>query len=219
MTTAALRPWRFGLLAAACLLVGHNAVYLVELGPGEGLAQELRHAGHGYWPVASLLLGAAGLLLALTVLRRLLHLTDTARGLPHARAAGPGYVARYARLWWRLLAVVVAGFVLQENVEHLVSHHHLLGASALIGPEHPLALVVLAGVSGLAAALGALVTGHEAELLARITHARGPNAHAPRHLKLRPSDLALRPRRNPLATAVAGRAPPSGSPIHVIATA
>ncbi len=214
---AALGHWRFGLLAAACLLVGHNAVYLVELGPGERLAQELRHAGHAYWPAASLLLGAGAALLALLVIRRLLHLTDTARGLPRAPATGPGYPVRFAILWLRLLAVVAAGFVLQENVEHLVGHHHLPGAAALIGPEHPLALAVLAGVSGLAAAIGALVAGREAELLARIEHARRPTVHAPRRLTLKPSDVRRRMRRNPLATAVAGRAPPQGAPIPVAA--
>lgn len=216
MTRAVLRQWRFGLLAAASLLVGHNAVYVVELGPGERVAQELRQAGHAYWPIASLVLGAATILLALVVLRRLLHLTDTARGLPDVRAAGPRYALRFARLWLRLMAVVTVGFVLQENVEHLLGHHHLPGAAALIGPEHPLALVVLTGVSGLAAALGALVTGREAELLARIAHARRVLGHAPRRIVLRPGDVRPRLRRNPLATDVAGRAPPSG-PIHVAA--
>jgi cytochrome b561 len=217
VTRAVLRQWRFGLLAAACLLVGHNAVYLVELGPGERMAQELRHAGHAYWPIASLLLAAGAVLLALMVLRRLLHLTDTARGLPDVAGTGPHYAARFGQLWLRLMALVVAGFVLQENVEHLLTHHHMPGVAALIGPEHPLALAVLAGVSGLAAALGALVAGHEAELLARIAQARRLSAHAPRRLTLRPGDVGHRPRRNPLATAVAGRAPPAGALIHVAA--
>lgn len=214
---AARHHWRFALLAAACLLVGHNAVYMVELGPGERLAQELRHAGHAYWPAASLLLGVGAALLALLALRRLLHLSDAARGLPRVPITGSAYLARFAGLWLRLLAVVAAGFVLQENVEHLVGHHHLPGIGALIGPEHPLALAILAGISGVAAAIGELVTGHEAELLARIAHARRHTVHAPRRLILHPSDVRPRLRRNPLATALAGRAPPRARPIHVAA--
>ena len=217
MMRAARHHWRFALLAAACLLVGHNAVYMVELGPGERLAQELRHAGHAYWPAASFLLVAGAGLLALLALRRLLRLTDAARGLPRVPVTGPGYLARFAGLWLRLVVVVAAGFVLQENLEHLAGHHHLPGAAALIGPEHPLAVAVLACVSGVAAAIGALVTGREAELLVRIAHARGATAHPPRRLTLRPSDVRPRLRRNPLATATAGRAPPRGMPIHVAA--
>ena len=50
---------------------------------------------------------------------------------------------RFAAIWLRLLAVVAIGFVIQENVEHVIAHGHAPGLGALLGPEYPLALPVI----------------------------------------------------------------------------
>jgi hypothetical protein len=196
----------FWLVAAACLLVAHDLVYLVQLGPGRALAEALRSAGHGYWPLASGAMAvAAGLLVGRTGLR--LHgLGRRARGLrvPGARHRMPHLVA----LWGRLLLVVAVAFVLQESAEHFVSHHHAPWLSALAGPEYPLALPILAAITLLGALLTSLVRERERMLLARIS--RGPAwiRRAGRPPAIRPSG-PVRWRRLPvLALPDLSRAPP-----------
>jgi hypothetical protein len=64
----------------------------------------------------------------------------------------------------------------QENLEHAIAHGHVLGLGALLGPEHPFALVVLPLVTFLAAFLAAAVWYREAALqssMARCFAARG----------------------------------------------
>jgi hypothetical protein len=104
--------------------------------------------------------------------------------------------------------VVAIGFGLQENVEHLISHGHAPGLGALIGPELPLALPVIAFITGLAALVAAALGQAEHALLAVIADAlRRCTARAPRSTPrppLRQAAVLLAP----LARAWAGRAPP-----------
>ncbi|MGH2402539.1 MAG: hypothetical protein ACRDE6_07480, partial [Candidatus Limnocylindria bacterium] len=66
----------FWALAGVALLVSHDAIFLVQVGPGESLVRTLRQAGHDYWGAASQalvvigLLAAAGAGLRLWTLRR-----------------------------------------------------------------------------------------------------------------------------------------------------
>jgi hypothetical protein len=207
VTRAIRRAAGFTLLAGACLLVGHNAVYFVELGAGQQLAAELRQAGHAYWPAASALLTVSAIFGVVTAAYRLKRLSDAARGLPDTQHPGPRYLRRVGGLWFRLLAIVAAGFVLQENIEHVLSHEHLPFASVLIGPEHPLASAVLAAVTAVAAAVGAMVGQREARLLARIALTQRPRYRRVARTAVGPPHVA-RPRPNPIAMALAGRAPP-----------
>ena len=113
---------------------------------------------------------------------------------------------RFAAVWLRLFAVVALGFVLQENVEHIISHGHAIGLGALLGPEYPLALPVIGLVTALAGFVAAAVRRTEGALLAIISAA----LHRPRRGRSLPgprSQLVL-PRRSPMANAIAGRAPP-----------
>ena len=156
----------FWLIAAACLLVAHDLVYLVQLGPGRGLAEALRSAGHGYWPLVSGVLAGAALVAGAHRLARLYRLERRARGTPRVRTHGdPG---AFLRLWGRLVLVVAIAFVLQESAEHFVSHRHAPWLGALAGPEYPLALPILAGITFVGALLASLVRRRERELLARI---------------------------------------------------
>ena len=200
----------FWLAAAVALLVAHDGNSFLELGSGRAVAQALRAAGHGYWPLASILLLAAGVAMMAAWAVRLAFLTWRARDVAHPRGGEQprSWTGRVVRLWPRLLAVVLLAFLVQENLEHLAGHGHVLGLDA-IGPEHPLAIPVLIAVSAIAALIVAAVGRHEAALLLRLASAqRG---------RLRPHGSVglLRPQRGkiarprPLAGKRALRAPPA----------
>ena len=200
----------FWIAAAVALLVAHDGIYLLELGSGRAVAQALRTAGHGYWPMASTLLLVAGLAMAAVWAVRLAYLSWRARSAPHAGGGKPtrSWAGRAVRLWPRLLAVVLLAFMAQENIEHLAGHGHVLGLDA-IGPEHPLAIPVLAAVSAVTALILAAVRRHEACLLHRLA------STARRRLRPHLSIGPLRPQRGtvprprPLAGKHALRAPPA----------
>jgi len=199
--------WAF---AALTLLVSHDLVWLVQLGPGESLALALRGEQHGYWSWASLAILGAAIVAALATASRALRLVRRAR-LLHAPI---GRIARYAFLWraavaWaRLLAAVGIGFAIQENVEHYLAHGHVMGLGALTGPEYPLAIPVLALVSAAAAVACATIRSVERELVAGIAAAlhRQPS-RAPSRMPPTPSIVPAR-RRAAMASSAAGRAPP-----------
>jgi len=199
-------------LAGVALLVSHDAIFLVQIGPGESLARALREAGHGYWGFASLALALIGLAVAAGAWVRLRGLRRRATEL----GATPARAERSRLLWtWlRLFAVVAIGFGIQENVEHYLSHGHAAGLGVLLGPEYPLALPVIALLSWLAALLATAAAGVERELLAVISAAlRHAFGHPPRTFP-RPSFRLSFARISPLARAIAGRAPPRAFAQH-----
>ncbi len=201
----------FWALAGVALLVSHDAIFLVQRGPGEALTRALRTAGHGYWGVASALLAAAGILAAIWVSIRILSLRHRARQLEvtTARLQTRPYLYRAATTWVRLAAVVAIGFVIQESLEHLAMHGHLIGLGALTGPEYPLAVPVIGLITLVGASLAALFTTAEQELLKRIVAAlRTHPTRAPREISRPPACLLHQP-MTPLARALASRAPPS----------
>jgi hypothetical protein len=201
----------FWALAGATLLVSHNAVFLAQTGPGAPLAEALRDAGHGYWGVASIGLALIGSMGALGTVLRVRHLRRRAALL--RAAASPmrprAYLTRSLRCWIGLFVLVAIGFAIQENVEHLVAHGHILGSGALIGPAYPLALPVIAAISLLAGLVAGAFASVERDLLVRIEAAiRRLLARAPRRLVRPPARLHLAPPRV-LAIPGAGRAPPA----------
>ena len=203
------RPLAFWTLAGLALLIGHNAVYLVQLGPGQALAAALRGAGHGYWEPASAVLGILGLGAGALAMARLWGLRRRARGLGAPPAPGPrGFGRRWLVAWATLLAVVAVGFLVQENVEHFISHNHAPGLGALLGPEYPLALPVLTVITAVGGLALALLRHVEHGLLAAIAVAlRLPATRAPRTVLRPPLRLAF-PTTSPMAGSPAGRAPP-----------
>ena len=199
----------FWALAAVALLVSHDAIWLVQLGPGEELAAILRSSQHGYWAAASVLVLVVAAVAALVTLTRAIGLVRNARRLdaPVGRIRGRGVLGRAGLAWIRLLAVVGIGFALQENVEHYLAHGHVLGLGAITGPEYPLAVPVLAAVTAVAAILAALVRAVEHELVAGIAAARRI-AHRPPRTTRHALDRVARRRRPAMAGSDAGRAPP-----------
>jgi hypothetical protein len=209
---------RFVLLALVCLAVAHDAIFAVEHGIGAGYAEAMRNGGHdGYWPALSVVVVVAGTVLGLRAAVRLGRLgraggrgSHTSRVVPGR--AYPGYRSELLRLWLPLFVGVALAFALQENLEHLVGHGHLIGLGALIGPEYPLALPVIGLVALAAAALGALVRWRIALLQARIGH-RLDRARPRGLASRRPAPgwaivAALRVRAWSLVRLDAGRAPP-----------
>ncbi|MGH2418254.1 MAG: hypothetical protein ACRDFY_07955 [Candidatus Limnocylindria bacterium] len=203
-------PVAFWAAAGVALLASHDAVFLAQVGPGQALVRALRGAGHDYWGLASLLLVLIGGAALTAALVRLHALRRTARALQAPPTPGPRrpYIKRWLATWARLLAVVAIGFVLQENVEHVIQHGHAPGLGAIIGPEYPLALPVIAAVTALAALVAAALTATEQALLRVIADAmRTPAPRAPRSLERPPMRLTIR-RGSLMARAAAGRAPP-----------
>ena len=196
----------FWAMAGVALFLSHDAVFLVQVGPGDALSRALRDAGHDYWGAASLILALIGLAVGAAAVLRLRSLRRRVALLRAPRGAPTPIGTRFAAVWLRLFAVVALGFVLQENVEHIISHGHAIGLGALLGPEYPLALPVIGLVTALAGFVAAAVRRTEGALLAIISAA----LHRPRRGRSLPgprSQLVL-PRRSPMANAIAGRAPP-----------
>lgn len=197
----------FWALALVALLISHDLVWLVQIGPAEELAAALRKGGHAYWGIASVVIAAIGLIGAVVVARRIARLRRQAAGAgatSHTVERGP-YLVRAIRTWGSLLAVVAIGFAIQENVEHAMAHGHLPGLGSLLGPEYPLALPVIGFITLVGALAAAAVVAVEVQLLAVILATR-PRVRAPGRIR-RPGPSAPRPLRS-LARAHAGRAPP-----------
>ncbi len=208
LPTARRGPIAFWALAGLALLLSHDAVFAAQMGPGEALTRTLRTAGHDYWGIASVALGAIGVMVAACAIARLLQLKRRARSLRAPRVEANGtYARRFFVAWARLFVVVAIGFAIQENLEHLGMHSHAIGAGALIGPEYPLAMPVIGLITMIAASIAALVTGVERALIATIAAALPVVRRAPRRLD-RPPLRISEPRTSILATAAAGRAPP-----------
>lgn len=201
----------FWALAGVALLGSHDAIFLVQLGPGEALVRTLRHAAHDYWGTASLALAVAGVAAALAIGVRILWLRRSAAALGARSMTGArhGYLRRVVPMWLALFIVVAFGFLVQENFEHLGAHAHLPGIAALVGPEYPLAVPVIGLITLAGGILAAAVAGAERALVVAIAEIlRHLSIRPPRRLARAPLRLAP-PRRSPLAGRAAGRAPPS----------
>ncbi len=195
----------FWALAGIGLLVSHDAVFLAQVGPGEELTRLLRGAGHDYWGAASailVLVGVAAVVAAGLRLRGLGRHAHRLRATPKA-----GQRARLLPIWLRLMAVVTLGFAIQENLEHVLAHGHAIGAGALLGPEYPLALPIIAAITAVAALLATLVIGAEHALVEAIAAACHRSFGRVARSLRSPVRLALT-RRGVRATPGAGRAPP-----------
>lgn len=200
----------FWAAGGVALLASHDAIYLVQVGPGAELASTLRSATHDYWGLASLVLALVGLgaLAGVGLRLRALRRTADVIGADARAIRTRPYRRRWLAAWVRLASVVAVGFLVQENVEHIVRHGHAPGLEALFGPEYPLALPVIGLITSIAALVVAALGQVERSLLAAIADA------VRRGLSRAPRDVARPPLRilavvgSPLARAAAGRAPP-----------
>lgn len=198
----------FWALAGVALLISHDATWLAQVGPGEALTSALRHGAHDYWGTASTALTAVGVAAAIWAAIRLDRLRRrSSTSADETTPQDPGsYARRVGGAWLGLFAVVAIGFVIQENLEHALSHGHGLGAGAVLGPEYPLALPVIGVITLLAALLAAAFVTAETILLARLDAVR-PALRAPRRIQ-RPVRRILLPGAVDARTH-AGRGPPA----------
>jgi hypothetical protein len=200
----------FWTLAAVTLLISHDAIWLIQIGPGQDLASALRAMQHGYLVAASVAILLVAVGAALATAARTHGLLRRARlvGASVPAFRGRHLATRAVVAWVRLFAVVGVGFAIQENVEHFLAHAHVLGVGAITGPEYPLAIPVLASVTAVAALLFAAVRVVEADLVAGIAAAlRQARLRAPRIARRTQVVLPLR-RRSAMSGSDAGRAPP-----------
>jgi hypothetical protein len=198
----------FWALAGLALFAAHDAIYFVQIGPGEALATALRTAGHGYWAWASIGIVVVAFAAAASVWLRIRHLRQRASALDATRASGGPFARRLVVAWLRLGAVVSIGFAIQENVEHVISHGHAPGAGALLGPEAPLALPVIGLISAVAAAVAAFVARAHEELVVAIETALRRPMRSPLRAR-RPASRLPAIIGSVLAHPGAGRAPPA----------
>jgi len=136
---------------------------------------------------------------------RLRRLRRRARQIGAPRVTD-GRAGRILRLWGWLFLLVASGFLVQENLEHLAIHGHVIGAGALAGPEYPLALPVIAAITLVAGIVGGLIGGAESALLDAIATALASLRRALCSVR-RAAEVTV-PRASVLARRGAGRAPP-----------
>jgi hypothetical protein len=215
-TRRALERLRFLALAALGSLVAHDAIFAAQYGLGPARDHALAATAHGYWPAFVLVTLLAFVAGAGATMRGVLHLRRLVRGLPATPrpADQPGYLVEVAHLWPRLLLVVAAAFLLQENLEHLVAGRALPGLWVLSAPGYPLAMPVLVAVTGLLAAVGGWLQWHRETLVRRLvagTAAASRPCRAPAHAPHRRWALlaALLAHRRILLRREAERAPPA----------
>ncbi len=147
------------------LLVGHDAVFAVQFGLGDGIREAMTASGHdGYWMAFSLIVVVltAGVLgresvRAIRIARRLRAPSSTAAQARERPVGDRGFRREFRSIWPILFVSTCLAFTVQENLEHIAAGLAPHGAGSLIGTEHPFAVPVLAAVSALLAAVGALI--------------------------------------------------------------
>lgn len=201
-----------GALALATLALGHELIYLVAYGIGDGYATAMREGGHDpYWTsflLVVLLATGALTLVAVTQIRRLRRLAAATRARSvRVRDVGPSwFFTLLGPLWLRLAATVIGAYVLQENIETATTGAGVPGLGVL-GGEHVVALPILLAASLLVAAVGALVGWRREVILARLREAaRGWLRAAV--AKLRPAQRTDRPANRAEGRRNGVRAPP-----------
>jgi len=174
MSPSALR--RFAVvatLALAALAAGHELVYLLSHGAGDGYAAAMREGGHDrYWTSFVLVVVAvtAGLAAVVAVqLRRLRRLAASVHWAGvEVRDGGVGrFTGLLGGLWLRVAVITSVGYVVQENLETATAGATPAGLGVVAG-EHALALPILVLVSLVVAVVGALVGWRREVLLARL---------------------------------------------------
>ncbi len=211
------RAVRLAMLGLVSVAIAHDAIFTAQYGFGAAFARAMQDGGHdGYWPVFSMVAVVAATVLGLRAAVRIgrLSVVDRSTRLVTAEPGScqRGYRRELIGLWPPLLALVTVAFTVQENVEHLAGHGHVIGLGALTGPEYPLALPVLALVTLAAASVGALVRWRITVLTARLA-GRPPVVRRRRLGARRPSPrwtdvAAIRAHAWFLVRLDAGRAPP-----------
>ncbi len=170
-------PLVIAALAPASLVLVHDLVFLAAY--GSQFQVVLRATGHdGRWTSTVTVVTAVSALLGVIALARLGVLWLQARSLQRVRGHPPktdvhGYLQVVARIWPLLALVTAVLFLGQENLEHAALGAPLPGIEPLLAGSSVPPFVVLASVTFVLAALGALLLWGHAALVARIAAALG----------------------------------------------
>ncbi len=163
---------RFALLVAIGSLLAHDAVFAAQYGLGRAHEDALGATAHAYWPAFTALTLLAAAVGAGWTIAGLARLSRRLRGLPAVETEAAGYVREVVRLWPRLFVAGSLAFLAQENVEHLAAGEAAPGLYALSAPGYPLALPIIAAVTGLLAAAGGWLRWRHETLVRRLRAAR-----------------------------------------------
>jgi hypothetical protein len=201
-------------ILALSVVLTHEATYRLSF-PGPGAFDRAMTAGgHDAWwlPLAVTLLVAIAAIAYVTgrELRRLRALVPQTPGTPQADGSdggpGPGAFLRLVGASWLRLGLLTAlAFVVQENVEILLSGQPPVGLDVL-GANGLLPLLVIPAISLVLAAVTALVRWQHRALLARLT-TRVAHPHPRARASRRPSGVERRADRIP-GGGTGSRAPP-----------
>ena len=194
------------LLSLAVFVLGHDLLFLLASGPTFRIA--LQQSGHGaVWDTTVMTVVGAAAVLAGLAIRRLVALTQLARGL-EARVAGaerrPAHLlGQVVRLWVVIVAIALVLLVINENLERAAIGLPMPGLGVLL-PAIPIFAAV-----GLAIAIVAALYGwRRDQLISRLAEARRQwSVSAPQTYPRQPW-VNRRPGSN-VGRRQAGRAPPS----------
>ena len=180
------RRVRHAALFVAALAVAHEAVYFVRYPDPAHAATAMSDSGHDrYWLLFLVAATAAAALLAAWVAWRLTGGVHAAAAGRDSRATGnDSFRHEWLTILRRVTPAVAAAFLVQENLEHAAAHGHFEGLNVYIGFGNELSLPVLLAVTGVVAAVGALIRWRERVLIARL-RARMPLHVARRRAELR----------------------------------
>jgi hypothetical protein len=196
-------PLVIAALAPASLVLVHDLAFLAAY--GAQYRAVLLATGHdGRWTSTVTIVIAVSVFLGVVGLARLGSLWLQARSLERVRGHPlktdvHGYLRIMARIWPWLALVTAVLFLGQENLEQATLGAPLPGIEPLLAGSSVPPFLVLASVTFVLAALGALLLWGHAALIARIAAALGT---------LRPARAAMAPRRP---------AAPTGAPSRVMA--
>lgn len=208
-------PARLGRLALLppIVVAGHELVLWVGHGPAATLAASLRSTSHGLgWVLSAaaiLLVSAAAILIVAGRIRRLRHrlLTLTSR-LPRRGRLEP---AELLPCWWWMFGASLAGFLLLENAEHVLTHGHLPLLDPLVHGQYVATVPIFALLTLLTAAATTCVLGRMRTLGTAVQAAeRLLLPRAPRSVAVPPArTMDLRASSRTRVGAPSRRAPPT----------
>ncbi|HYM84862.1 MAG TPA: hypothetical protein VEY67_12000 [Candidatus Dormibacteraeota bacterium] len=210
------RPGRVPLivaaLAPASLVLSHDLSFLASY--GSSFRSVLVATGHdGRWTeMVGMVIGLSALL-AFVATVRLGVLWRRVRSLEAGRrrslALAPSELARcVARVWPWLLAVTLALFLGQENLERLAQDGSVPGLTPLFGASTIPPIAVIMVVSAVVSAVGALFARSHEILVARIRAALAAARPPRRALQLRVPVSVVCPSVSLIAAHLGRRAPP-----------
>lgn len=206
-------PLVIAALAPASLVLVHNLAFLATY--GAQYQAVLLATGHdSRWTATVMVVVVVSGLLGGVGLARLGWLWLQARSLERLhghrpKTDFPGYLRILARLWPWLALVTAILFLGQENLEQASLGEPLPGLEPLLSGSSLPPFVILAAVTFVLAALGALLRRGHATLTARIAAALRTRRPAPTPLAVRQPTMPMRTPSSVMSRNLGRRAPPS----------